>query len=229
MNIETYTETINDIINIASIIDINNLNKIIDDGRIDSAIKEKPFLEELKNNLLNIHPQWDIIITQPRSYCDIIINNLHINLKLTNCKTTDNCVNKKSIYYSITGNLDYPLSSNWNTFITYLDNAKQNNNIKFKRNRFTEYHYLVKNKLNGDVLLKSIFDINTYISNSSNDLQINWKKEFINKNENTKDEDYIFKVQNLLSTIQTSVKNMIMKTQKFADTDIELLMGENNI
>ncbi len=36
MNIETYTETIND---------INNLNKIIDDGRIDSAIKEKPFLE----------------------------------------------------------------------------------------------------------------------------------------------------------------------------------------
>jgi len=190
------------------------------DGRIDSAMKELPFLNELKRVLLEKHPDWDIIISPPRASCDILINSIRINLKLTDCKSSDNSVNKPAIYYSITGLTTYPYSSNWNEFLDKLVEAKNNNQIKKVRDRATEYHYLVKNKITGDVLLKSIFDIHTYVSNASNDLQINWKNEFANIDDYTEDEYYLKKVRFLLVCIQKSVKEMIERTQRFADADI---------
>ena len=72
------------------------------DGRIDSAMKEKPFLNEMKRILQEKHPEWDVVIPPSRAPNDIIINSIRINLKLTDCKSSDNCVNKPSIYYSIT-------------------------------------------------------------------------------------------------------------------------------
>jgi hypothetical protein len=77
----------------------------------------------------------------------------------------------------------------------------------------------VKNKLTGDVLLKAMFDIHTYVSNPSNDLQINWKNEFHHI-------DYqgdLKKIDELLSCIQTSVKAMIERTSRFANADFSLV------
>jgi hypothetical protein len=201
------------------------LIKSAGDGRIDSAIKEGPFLIELKQLLSERNPEWEIIISPPRAACDIIINSLRINLKLSDCKQADNCMNKLSTYYSITGSSDeYPCSSNWNTFLDMLYAAKTAGRIKTTRNRNTEYHYLVKNKTTGEVLLKSIFDIHKYISNPSNDLQINWKNEFEQVEYVTEDDDYIKKVISLLSCIQKSVRDMINKTNRYADADlIELI------
>ena len=83
---------------------------------------------------------------------------------------------------------------------------------------------MVKNKITGDVLLKSIFDIHTYISNPSNDLQINWKTEFTHSEYHTEEADYLEKVQSLLLCIQTSVKEMIERTKKYAEADIGALL-----
>ena len=94
------------------------------------------------------------------------------------------------------------------------------------RDKSTEYHYLVKNKINGDVLFKSIFDIHTYISNPSNDLQINWKNEFENIKYKTRDDNYLEKVKELILTIQKSVKEMISRTKEFADADIGEIFRE---
>ena len=190
------------------------------DGRIDSAMKEKPFLEEMKRMLQEEHPDWDITISPPRASCDIMINSIRINLKLTDCKTADNSVNKPSIFYSITGDANYPYSSNWNEFLDRLAEAKRHNHIKLERDKATEYHYLVKNKRTGEVLLKPIFDIHTYVSNPSNDLQINWKNEFTHLEYRTEEADYPKKVHSLLVCIQTSVREMMERTRRFAEADM---------
>jgi hypothetical protein len=222
MNTDEYINTISEIECAAKSI---GLQKTDGDGRIDSAIKETPFLNEIRRLLLDKHPDWEIVISPPRASCDIMINSIKINLKLTDCKSSDNSVNKPSIYYSITSLTVYPYSSNWNVFLDKLTEAKKTNNIKKTRHKPTEYHYLVKNKLTGEVLIKPIFDIHTYVSNASNDLQINWKNEFACSQYRTKDEDYENKVKSLVKCIQKSVKEMIERTQRFAEADIDVLFS----
>lgn len=211
-----YDETIEEIVRISRDISVQRSES---DGRIASATNEGPFLMELRDRLLAVHPEWDICISPPRASCDVQINSLRINLKLTDCKTADNSMNKPSVFYSITGSPAYPYSSNWNEFLDKLQDAKASGVLKRTRDKTTEYHYLVKNKITGDVLLKPIFDIHTYVSNASNDLQINWKNEFAHREYATADSEYLQKVASLLKTIQTSVQEMIARTKRFADTD----------
>ena len=216
----SYENTISETITVSKMIDIH---KTSSDGRMDSAIKEQPFLKELKTELLRKHPLWDVVISPPRAPYDVMINTIRINLKITECKSSDNSMNKPSIYFSITGNSDYPYSSSWNDFLEMLTKAKLANMIKQHREKETEYHYLVKNKVTGDVLLKPIFDIHTYISNPSNNLQINWKNEFENINYRIDDKEYLTKVHSLLFCIQKSVKEMIARTSAFAESDISFI------
>jgi hypothetical protein len=221
MSNDMYNLIILEIISVAKSIGVK---KSECDGRIDSAMKETPFLNEMKTILNEKHPEWDIVIPPIRASCDIMVNSIRINLKLTDCKSSDNSVNKPSIYYSITGLATYPYSSNWNDFLNKLIESKAKNQIKKERYRPTEYHYLVKNKLTGDVLLKPIFDIYNYVSNASNDLQINWKNEFAHSEYRTEEAEYLKKVGELLLCIQKSVKEMIERTKKFAEADVEALL-----
>lgn len=218
----SYDETISEIFRIASAI---RIQKTAGDGRIDSAMKEIPFLNELKEQIHNDHPMWEVVISPPRAACDIMIHSIRINLKLTDCKTSDNSMNKPSIFFSITGLTTYPYSSNWNDFLEKLLEAKQNGQIKMVRDKQTEYHYLVKNKITGDVLLKPIFDIHTYVSNPSNDMQINWKHEFAHAEYVTAEAQYLPKVHSLLSCIQKSVHDMIDRTKKYAEADLVTLLS----
>ena len=221
MSSKEYNITVSEIESVAKSIGVKKANC---DGRIDSAMKETPFLNEMKRVLLERHPDWEVVISPPRASCDIMVNSIRINLKLTDCKSSDNSVNKPSIYYSITGLTTYPYSSNWNDFLDRLTDAKTKSQIKKQRYKPSEYHYLVKNKLTGDVLLKPIFDIHTYVSNASNDLQINWKNEFAQSEYHTEEADYLKKVQSLLICIQKSVKEMIERTKRFAEADVGLLL-----
>ena len=217
-----YEYTFTEIMRVAAMVGVAKSES--DDGRIDSAIKETPFLNEMKKTLLADHPTWDVQISPPRASCDIMVNTIRINLKLTDCKSSDNSMNKPSIFYSITGLTNYPYSSNWNDFFERIREAKMANQIKKNRDKPTEYHYLVKNKLTGDVLFKPIFDIHTYVSNPSNDLQINWKNEFIHADYGISDEQYIKKVEELLLCIQKSVRESIERSKRFAEADIGVLL-----
>ena len=220
-----YELTIAEIKRAASIIGLEKSESA--DGRIDSAMKETPYLNDLKQLIMTDHPDWDVQISPPRASCDIMVNSIRINLKLTDCKSSDNSMNKPSIFYSITGLTNYPYSSNWKDFRDRIQDAGRANQIKHRRHKPTEYHYLVKNKITGEVLLKPIFDIHTYVSNPSNDLQINWKNEFINSDyyiESSDDEVYMKKVEELLLCIQKSVKDMIERSLPFAEADIASLL-----
>lgn len=190
------------------------------DGRIDSALKETPFLTSLKEELEKI-PGYKCELPEARNWFDIMINNIPINLKLTDCKTSDNAINKRAIYFSIVGSLDdYPKSSNWKMFWDRLSMAKSFGKLKLTRDPQTEYHYLVVNKKTGDILLKPIFDIKTYIPNPSNDLQIKWEHEFKNQDYKVPESDYKKKVEDLLKTIQKSLLEAINNTRSFAEAQL---------
>jgi hypothetical protein len=216
-----YDETYAEIVRVAQSISVVRTEG---DGRIDSAMKEQPFLQELRRQLLSSHPTWEIQISPPRAACDVLINGIRVNLKLTDCKTADNAANKPSIFYSITGLTTYPYSSNWNDFLAKLTEARARGEFKRTRDKTTEYHYLAKNKLTGEVLFKPIFDIHTYVSNASNDLQINWRHEFEHAGHKTDDDKYMEKVVALLRAIQKSVQEMIARTRLFADADFSTLL-----
>ena len=223
MSDSEYEMTVGEIASIAKSITLAKNLQSDGDGRIDSAMKETPFLKEMKRIILERHPEWVVVISPPRASYDIMVNGIKINAKLTDCKSADNSVSKPSIYYSITAIATYPNSSNWNGFLERLGRAKTANQIKKQRHKPTEYHYLVKNKITGDVLFKPIFDIHTYVSNPSNDLQIGWKNEFAHADYHTEDANYLEKVMELLGCIQKSVKEMRERTKQFAKADLRLM------
>jgi hypothetical protein len=195
------------------------VQRIGEDGRIGSAMSEGPFLEELKRLL---PADFVTVISPPRAPRDLIVNGMRFNLKLTDCHTADNAASKPSLFWSITGQ-EYPYSSNWNDFLQKFQEAAAAGHVKKEREPMTEYHYLVKNKKTGEVLVKSVFDIHTYVSNASNDLQINWANEFAHPDYVAP--DYMAKVQELLGAIQRSVREMIQRTEKFATADFGAILS----
>ena len=85
----------------------------------------------------------------------------------------------------------------------------------------SEYHYLVVDKNTGAILLKSIIDIHTFKTNPSNIMQINWKHEFVHIDHETSDINFKVKIQEILKVVQTSVKQYIDTTRKFAEANID--------
>jgi hypothetical protein len=188
------------------------------DGRITSAVKENEYLSALEAGLHERHPSLKFE-KQPveRWWWDFRINGIPFNLKLTT-GGTDNAFNKVAIIYSITGKEMEKRNMNFNQFFRILKESPK----KEVRDHMTEYHYLVVNKENGKTLLKSILDIHTFKSNPCNDLQINWSNEFNNTEYKIADENFKEKVQQLLKTIQTSIKQAVASMSDFANANIEL-------
>jgi hypothetical protein len=193
-----------------------------EDGRSQSSNLESVVLTMIKTHMLQKHPWWCIEIQKSRTFCDVVVNGICINLKLTEGKSADNSASKKGIFYSMTGLETYPATSTWDYFYKQLRQAKQHGRFKTVRYKPTEYHYLVIHKGSpGRVLLKAIFDIHTYRSNPSNDLQIQWNHEFAHADHATKDALYGEKVVSLLKTLQKSVKDKIATIEQFAEADFE--------
>ena len=185
------------------------------DGRITSAVKEKEYLSALEKGLKENYSSLKFEI-QPvdRWWWDFRVNTLTINLKLTT-GGTDNAFNKVAIIYTISGKEVEKKNMNYNQFFKTIKEFSK----KSERNHMTEYHYLVVNKNDGNILLKSILDIHTFKTNPSNDLQINWTNEF--KNSEYTCADFKLKIQELLKAIQTSVKQAMLGMKEFADADID--------
>lgn len=183
------------------------------DGRLDSAIKEKDYLDNLIKELPKEIP---VDLPKARHWYDIKIGNIPINLKLTT-GGTDNAFNKIAIIYTITGvelkskNIDF---SSWYKSLLKIPSKRI-------RDKQTEYHYLAVDKITGDILLKSIIDIHTYKSNPSNILQINWKNEFKHRDFRVEDSSYEDKIRKLLLTIQKSLKDKYDDVKQFVEADIQ--------
>ncbi len=187
------------------------------DGRITSAVKEAEYLKQLEGGLKQQHPSLCFEL-QPveRWWWDFRVNSIPFNLKLTT-GGTDNAFNKVAILFSISGKEVEKRNMNYNQFYkVYKESVK-----KTQRDPMTEYHYLVVQKQTGKILLKSIFDIHSFKSNPCNDLQINWSHEFQHIHYKTPDDKYIEKTRELLTTIQTSVKQAMASMNDFANANFD--------
>lgn len=206
------------------------------DGRLTSAIKETEYLNLLEKGLSTNYPKIKFE-TQPveRWWWDFRVNNIPFNLKIST-GGTDNAFNKVAIIYTITGKEVVKRNMNFNLFFKLLQEMPK----KTERDEMTEYHYLVVNKNDGRVLLKSILDIYEFKSNPCNYLQINWANEFKHMNymssnislEDNKQEDdennqnkndmyFKEKIRVLIKTIQTSIKKSIESMDLFAKANID--------
>jgi len=181
------------------------------DGRLTSALKETEYLNSLKAGLQTNNPTFKIEIPKERYWYDVLINDIPINLKLTT-GGTDNAFNKTAIVFTISGQILEKRNMNFNQWYYIVANCPK----KEKRDHKTEYHYLVVNKDSGNVILKSILDIHSYKSNPCNDLQINWANEFKHIDHLTPDHLFNDKIKELLTAVQTSVKQAIAGMSDFA-------------
>jgi hypothetical protein len=187
------------------------------DGRLTSAVKEEEYLTLLGKGLKERHPSLTFE-KQPveRWWWDFRVNAIPFNLKLTT-GGTDNAFNKVAIIYSISGKEVEKRNMNFNQFFTTLKECSK----KPVRNQMTEYHYLVVNKNTGKILLKPILDIHQFKSNPCNDLQINWNHEFNHIDFAIADEKFKEKIQELLKTIQASIKQAMASMSEFAMANLD--------
>ncbi len=211
--IPSYEETIADIKEVASQINIDYSDGDSEDGRLASALKESAYLGLLKERLVEKDCRHVIEIAPPRFWYDIMINGIAINLKLSS-GGTDNAFNKVSIIYTITGNINKNKNINFNQFWKAIESYDKER----AREPEKEYHYLVIDKQTGSVLLKSILDIQTYKSNPCNIMQINWNKEL--QNIEYRCESHHEKIKDLLRTIQRAVRESIASMKELAEADL---------
>ena len=213
----SYTETIQ-----AIQLECGKINLVYSsegDGRITSAVKEKEYLDALEKGLKQDYPSFTILRPKERFWYDIRINTLPINLKITS-GGTDNAFNKVAVLYTLSGMEVEKRNMNYNQFLKTIKECPK----KASRDRMTEYHYLVVNKDDGKVLLKSILDIHTYKTNPCNDMQINWKNEFHHLDFAIQDERFKDKVKELLKTVQSSIRQLMASMKEFSDADMDTLM-----
>ena len=179
------------------------------DGRIVSAVSETMYLKHLQENL----PK-DIDITIPgiRCWYDIMINKIPINLKITT-GGTDNVFNKCAVVYTLTG-IEHKNIKTFNRMYELLGS------IKKTRVPETEYHFMVVNKTDGQVIIKSLINVE-YKSNPVNIIQVNWKNEFKHAE---LQREYSKQVEVLLETIQKSLRQYQSSFDKFIAADFKKLI-----
>jgi len=211
-----YNETIDAIRQACNTINLCYTDTNCDDGRITSAVKEKEYLDALDIELKKKDPS--IIIERPKErwWYDVRINNIPINLKLTT-GCTDNAFNKVAIIYTLTGTETSKKNMNYDVWYSAIKSAPR----KQVRDHATEYHYLVVNKNDGQILLKSILDIHTYKTNPCNILQINWTSEFKNREFAILDQNFREKEGELLKAIQKSIIQSIRSMTLFANANLD--------
>jgi len=212
--VPSYDKTIEAIIRLSKEIKLDLSSCDGNDGRLVSAIKEKPLLDILENLLVEEFPFIKITRPSARFWADIFINGIPINLKISSCKT-DNAFNKSSIKNTCLQTEDSMGSCNFNRLYENLVEGLKPET----RNLKTEYHYLVFDKKSGNVLCKSILDIKTYKSNPSNILQINWNKEFASADYRC--DNHKEKIRELLKTIQKSLRDQYNNNKMFIEADID--------
>jgi len=109
---------------------------------------------------------------------DISIDDIFFNIKISNALGCDNALNKKSVVYSLStlNEKDIPNRMTFDTMNRLVTKYKRKT-----RDVNKEYYFLFVHKGTHEIIIKSMNDISNYVSNPSNVLQINWKREIRDK------------------------------------------------
>lgn len=206
-------ETLDAVLNAAKTITLSYPHD--QDGRITSAVSELPFIKKLKEIMGDA---FDFEIPKTRHWYDCKVNGIHINVKITAARSGDDAFNKKSLLLTWGGRVPEKEPGNFNNLIEILKNTPQ----YAERDPFKEYYFLVVYKKTGDVILKSLLDVKTYICNiSGRVVQINWKNEL--KDRDYKCSDRKTKSMELLRVVHTACRRQTENMIQFVNFDIESL------
>jgi hypothetical protein len=131
------------------------------DGRVNSSFNEDEVLEAISK------AGFDIEIPKSRAWYDFSIGGIFVNVKISACKTADNCSSKEGLAYALTG-----LESVLNDFNNFHKVLVENLQTGY------DYYFLVVNKNDcGDVFWTSLKRIKTLVPNGNNlPFQCNWGK-----------------------------------------------------
>lgn len=154
------------------------------DGRLNSMHAEAVVIKRIREVLSH-----DAIVQIPsaRSWHDISIKwpeisvPYYFNIKVSN-GGQDNAFNKKALVWSFSSMLesDIPNAMTINTMHDLIfNNGRVHGRGRTMRSpgNSGEYFYLYVDKRDSTVIIKSLCDIQSWVSNPQNILQINWTKE----------------------------------------------------
>lgn len=178
-----------------------SLNNTNSDGRINSIHDEHTVINLIEKEYGNKHIQRP---EKSRHWYDIKIKLSNNNWIPCNIKVSkggiDNALCKKAIVYSLSTLHEDNIPKNM-SFNKMIDLIEDNENTC--RNLMKEYFYIYVDKKDGTIIIKSLCDIQHYVSNPQNWLQINWTKEKqapIDKNSTLADLDTSYiRVRSVLS------------------------------
>ena len=190
---------------------LNKLNKSSTDGRINSIYDENTIIKLLKDNY------GDSYIDKPyktRHWYDVKIKSSHLHWIPCNIKVstggTDNALCKKALVYSLS-NLDEDDIPKYMSFNKMVELIEANKNAE--RNLHKEYYYIYVDKKDGSIIVRSLCDIQNYVSNAQNWLQINWSKEKkVILNDGFEDIDTVY--SKIRSTLGNSLQKLIDSSDK---------------
>lgn len=157
------------------------------DGRINSITDEDHIINLLETKFgdLMVRPSstrhwYDFIIheiphqgTKARTQTESI--SIPCNLKISQ-GGTNNALSKKAIVYTFStlDEKDIPSNMSFNKMVELIDSNKRSERSDDYNK---EYIYIYIDKKDRTVLVRSICDVQNYVSNPQNWLQINWTKE----------------------------------------------------
>jgi len=149
-------------------------NSINTDGRINSIYDENMIIRILEKHYGDAYVRRP---TQSRNWYDVKVKSQYtwipFNIKVST-GGTDNALCKKAFVYSLSTLTEdeIPAAMSFNKMIELVENNKNTD-----REIEKEYYYIYIDKKDGTVMVKSMCDIQYYVANAQNWLQINWSKE----------------------------------------------------
>jgi hypothetical protein len=144
------------------------------DGRINSIYDENMIIQILEKHYGDAYVRRP---TQTRHWYDVKIKSQYkwipFNIKVST-GGTDNALCKKAFVYSLSTltEEEIPHAMSFNKMIELVEENKNT-----EREIEKEYYYIYIDKKDGTIMIKSMCDIQYYVANAQNWLQINWSKE----------------------------------------------------
>jgi len=187
------------------------------DARIESLLREEDIIQAIQSRTKTTN--YICSLPPPRHWYDFSFIDrktelqYYINIKISNGGCV-NAMNKKALVYTFTTLQDkeIPSTMNFNTLHKLLHTHSRG-----YRDPGKEYYYLYIDKKDKTVLVRSICDIEHWVSNPTNILQINWTKEKKKKDsEFVQKRQYLYPIRSrIMGHISKSLRSYVASCNSF--------------
>lgn len=150
------------------------------DGRVSSSRLEHVLVSHL---VATAADGVAVVPSKIRDFCDVRIGDIPVNVKITWAASADNAFSKLALATSLLGTTNHASVQKNRSVGEFLASLVESaSDWLSHRNLFSEYHYLAVQKAPPGEPVRFMFipmlDVQAFVSNPSNRLQIRWRSEF---------------------------------------------------